>query len=272
MKSTMKKWTKPALAGTVALIMTACGKGPAAETADLKVTNGIKLSEDQYPAVVLIVKMVGEAQMMCTATFVNDHQIVTAGHCVEGLSEISPKLVVVQYKNGVANGVRALSFKRNPMYSMRDQNGVNPHDLAVVTFPAGTAPAVATIAAATPAVESPLTIVGYGNNRNFMSPDGQFEGSGAGEKRFGKNVLARNTDGFLTFIGVPESASGVEEGDLVASGSGDSGGPMFVDGKLVGVTSGGGLAHLEDGTTVVVSNYVDLNSEESKAFLQRQLN
>lgn len=270
MKNAAKRLVNPLLFSAFVIFTNACGQGPS-NTSDLNVTNGIKLAEQEFPEVVLLVMEGPAGQSICTATFVNDAQVVTAGHCVEGLNPEKPAMAFVKYVAGRATGVKALKFKRNPRYSMLESNGVNPHDLAVVTFPADSAPAVATIAATAPEVESPLTIVGYGNNKNFMTPDGQFQGSGAGEKRIGRNQLADNQAGFLSFVGVPEAAEGIEEGELVASGSGDSGGPMFVDDQLVGVTSGGGLAKLPDGQFVVVSRYVDLNSDESRNFLQSEL-
>ncbi|RYZ83462.1 MAG: trypsin-like serine protease, partial [Proteobacteria bacterium] len=60
---------------------------------------------------------------------------------------------------------------------------------------------------------------------------------------------------------------GMTAGQYVASGSGDSGGPMFVKGKLVGVTSGGGISKTPDGVELAISFYVDLNSSISKQFL-----
>ncbi len=271
MKNSTKRLATTLMFSAVALMTNACGKGNSQNSSSLKVTNGINASEQEFPAVVLLVMQSPEGQGICTGTFVNDHQVLTAGHCVEGLDPNKPKLSFVKYINGKATGVAALSFKRNPNYSMDDNNGVNKSDLSIVTFAANSAPAVATRSFASPEAESPLTIVGYGNNRNFLTPEGQFNGSGAGEKRLGHNTLADKSEGFLSFVGVPESEDGLDPGELVASGSGDSGGPMFVDGKLVGVTSGGGLANLEDGTLVVVSRYVDLNSEESRAFLDAEL-
>jgi secreted trypsin-like serine protease len=273
MRSYLKTMTGSVLMSAVTLLATACGTGKDASKSDIKVTNGKAIQEDVYPAVVLLAMQTSEGQSICTGTFVNDHQLVTAGHCVEGQSELRPQIFYVKTdKSGARTGVRALRYKRNPAYSITDRNGVNGHDLAVVTFSDKTAPAGATLAREAPELESELTIVGYGNNRSYREADGQMAGSGAGEKRYGTNVLRLKADGFLSFYGLPEAAADVAPGEWVASGSGDSGGPMFIHGELVGVTSGGGLAQTEDGSLIAVSHYVDLNSEESRAFLAAQLN
>ena len=104
-----------------------------------------------------------------------------------------------------------------------------------------------------------------------VAADGRFEGSGSGTKRYGTNKVSKKDRGFISFYGLAAEEEGVTSGELVASGSGDSGGPMFVDGQLVGVTSGGGLVRTADGGVVSVSHYVDLNSTESLNFLSQHI-
>lgn len=252
----------------LASLSVGCGqKGE--EQSSLKVTNGRSILETEYPSVVLLVSFSNEGESICTGTFVNDSQLITAAHCVEGLDSQQPKLAYVKEVNGeLSLAAVAQNFVRHPEYNFAD--GVNPKDVAVVNFPANSAPAVSKIAAATPALDETLTIVGFGNNENFIDDAGRQTGSGAGYKRVGTNTVLNVTDGMIGFVGVGGKTEGVVEGELVSSGSGDSGGPLFVKDELAGVTSGGGFRPTEFGL-VSVSLYVDLNSESVKSFLNANL-
>lgn len=257
-------------------LLTGCGPEPSRHS-DIHVTNGQEIQESDFPSTVLILGFIGQTPSICTATFVNDQQAITASHCVAGLRPNSPTLyyVRVEYDENDEPTYKAVakasSFHSHSKYSMRDRKGINRYDLAIVNFPKNTAPAVSQIASETPEVGATLVIVGYGNNKNFLSKNGSLEGSGSGIKRFGVNRLSLVEDGMLVFAGLPESQEDVVRGAYASSGSGDSGGPMFIDNKLVGVTSGGGIIELEDGQLLSVSRYVDLTSDESKEFLDQYL-
>lgn len=245
-----------------------CGQ-KSEDQSTLKVTNGRDIVETDFPSVVLLVAFSPEGESICTGTFVNDSQVVTAAHCVEGLDKTSPKLAYAKDVGGeLALGAAALSFERHPEYNFAE--GVNPKDVAVVNFPANSAPAVSKIAAASPAAGETLTIVGYGNNENFIDEAGKQDGSGAGYKRVGTNKVGNVEDGMIGFVGVGGKTEGLDQGELVSSGSGDSGGPLFVKDELAGVTSGGGFSPTEFGL-VSVSLYVDLNSDSVKSFLSSVL-
>lgn len=246
-------------------------------------TNGEEITDEEFSSVVFLIMQTPTktgylTQSICTGTFVNDSQLITAGHCVEGLNSEEPELYFVRAEGLTEDGLpdyrpvaKADNFIRHPKYSIKLNNGVNRYDLSIVNFPEGTAYEYSDIATQTPETGAALTIVGYGNNQHYATSSGEFVGSGAGIKRFGENVIHATSEGFISFVGVPEAMPEVAEGQLVASGSGDSGGPMFVNGELVGVTSGGGLAETEDGLIVSISHYVDLNSESSKSFMAAHL-
>lgn len=256
----------------LALGLTACGQSPVSDSA-VKVTNGIAIQDKVYPSTILLVSVTAEGEAICTGTFVNDSQVVTAGHCVQGLSETSPQIFYATETNGNMQALaQAVSFSRNPDYSFAD--GVNEFDVSVINFPANTAPAFSPIADATPNVGDQFVIVGYGNNANFISA-GTLDGQGAGVKRAGTNFISANDNGMLSFAGLTGTETtpvdGVAAGQYVSSGAGDSGGPLFVNDKLAGVTSGGGLSHTQEGTDVAISRYVDLNSASSRAFLAKAI-
>jgi secreted trypsin-like serine protease len=272
--SSHKNWVRFAALTGMALQMISCGSTQPARS-DVKVTNGIEIEETEYPSVVLIVAQTPEGLANCTATFVNDAQVVSAGHCVEGTSERSPAVYLVEQT--IVDGrtqmkaiAKAQRWFRDATYDINE--GVGPLDVAVITFPADTAPATSDIAVVDPKAKDELTIVGYGNNRNFVDSFGELSGAGAGKKRKGTNTVGNVTeDGMIQFIGLPEAVSDVEEGRYALSGSGDSGGPLFINGRLVGITSGGGVGEISDGRKVYISQYVNLRSQTSQTLLKKAL-
>ncbi len=264
-----RELAKACALGLLGFNLWACGSQQAPETSSVKVTNGRKALAQEFPSVVMLVMLTSQGQGICTGTFVNDSQVLTAGHCVEGLDNNNLMLFYAAEINGQLTPVaRAQKFQRHPAYDIK--LGVSPVDVSVITFPAGTAPAQSQIASTSPSKEDVLTIIGYGNNQNFKDTTGKQGGSGAGVKRIGTNKVAAVAGGFIQFLGVPAAMNQLPEGDLVSSGSGDSGGPLFVGGKLAGVTSGGGLAETTIGL-LSSSLYVDLNSSLVQPFLAQAL-
>lgn len=257
--------------GTGLLAFTLIGCGTAKQNSETKVTNGREIAESTYPSVVLLVMETEVGQGICTGTFVNDSQMISAGHCVEGLSASNPSLYVVTTdEDGQYYATaKAVSFKRHPNYNIR--LGVSAYDVSVINFPENSAPAVSARAASSPSAGQALTIVGYGNNVNGFDNYGELTGSGAGVKRVGTNKVGSVSGGFINFNGLAEADGETAEGTLVSSGSGDSGGPLFVGGQLAGITSGGGLRSDGQGGYYATSKYVDINSRYVKAFLDGQL-
>ncbi len=273
--NTQMTWLNFAAIATLGLSAFACGTAyQTATDSAVKVTNGREIAETDYPSVVYIASQVQDGVASCTATFVNDSQVVSAAHCVEGTSASNPSLYLVKvtYVDGEAQlsaVAKAQRWVRPANYNFDD--GVNKLDVSVISFPANSAPAVSALAAVPTKAGDSLTIVGYGNNRNFIDDSGQFTGSGAGKKRVGTNQVGAVVDGMIQFIGTPSAGSDFEPGSLVLSGSGDSGGPLFVNGRLAGVTSGGGVGKTSDGEEVYISQYVDLKSADSQALLKKAL-
>ncbi len=272
MKSTKSFLSLFASATLLAGFSIGCGQKASDQQSSVKVTNGASITESEYPSVVLLVSLTPQGESICTGTFVNDSQVVTAAHCVEGLDAARPTIAYAKEDKATGEiglAAVALNFVRQPAYDFAE--GVNPKDIAVVNFPENTAPATSPLATTTPLVGDEMTIVGFGNNENFYDTTGSQSGSGAGNKRVGKNQVGKITDdGMIAFVGVPGAVPDLEAGELVGSGSGDSGGPLFVNGALAGVTSGGGLQESEIGL-LSISFYVDVNNQVVKPFLDSVL-
>lgn len=239
------------------------------------VTNSVEISEQDYPSVALLILNQASGQSNCTGTFISSSVVLTAAHCVEGLKD--PKNGPLYYARHDAEGkiyavALAQSATQYPGYDIKIGSGAN--DLAIVRFPEGTAPAISEIGVS-PSIGDPFTIVGYGNNDFTYRPTGELQqASGALTLRSGSNVIYKSENDILYFAGVSRaSVRGLQPGTEVSAGQGDSGGPMFVDGKLVGVASGVGYGGNDpSGVQIAVSAYVDLNSWTSQEFLKRVLN
>lgn len=214
----------------LSLLFVACGPEEASDST-LDVTNGAAIDGKQYPAVVKI--NVGSGS--CTASFVAHDTLLTAAHCVHGKALGSDVRVFV-----------------HPLYRASGQ--ANRVDLALIKFPTAKSNDVVTISSRAAQANDPITIVGFGLD------DAQ-DPSSAGTKRVGTNKLLQRSNGLLVFSGL---VRGPNTGSNAASASGDSGGPMFVGGKQVGVTSAGSIK----GNTKF-SYYVDLHSLDSKNFFQQ---
>ncbi|HYX35917.1 MAG TPA: trypsin-like serine protease [Oligoflexus sp.] len=266
-------------ASTLLFSLFACGQNDEMqESSETKVTNGLQASRE-FPSVILLQFSVGASHSICTGTFVNDAQVVTAAHCVYDILKAGHTASSMTFKKKLADGttekVVAIDLEHHQGYTVVPGRLSN-HDLAVVTFPRYSAPATTKLYPNTPNVGQKFTIVGYGVNDYRYDSSGQQTGTaGSGIKRKGVNEISAVSNGMIRFEGVPTASDAEKpQGQDAASGSGDSGGPMLINGALAAVTAGGALGRaLENGesVTVKISNYVDLNEESNKQFLMTTL-
>ncbi|MES2744342.1 MAG: trypsin-like serine protease [Bdellovibrionota bacterium] len=253
------------LSASSLLALNACGNQDTS-TSEQKITNGKVIANSDYPSVVMLY----DAKMgaICTGTFVTETTVIAAAHCtmsgeIDSQGNVDGSLLIVNVIDLAAGEVQAIaestSMVRNPLW---EKNGkeVNKWDLSLITFPKGTAKAVSDFATAKPKANDALTIVGYGLNQS----KNLFDGSSAGIKRVGANTVTAVSDGFIQFKG--QSATTTADGTKSSASGGDSGGPLFIGGKLAGVTSGGGADWFGLGSSST-SLYVDLSSAESRTFL-----
>lgn len=268
---------------TIAMfLLSACGQKI---SSDPNVVNGKVIDSTEYPEVVMIystAEVDGEQKAgMCTATFISDSTVLTAAHCTmlgevvdprTGKVDLSIDIIRVQKdeegkiinKEVLATSVAAY---RNPDWDAEfKKQQVNNYDLGVVVFPEGTSQHIANIRTSKPQIGEELTVVGFGLNYVPSSQE-DVDSSSAFIKRMGHNKVSKpwlgSFDGFIYFEGATETTTA--DGSNANASSGDSGGPLFIDGKLAGVTSGGGRSLWGTG----VSLYIDLQSEISKKFLNK---
>lgn len=254
------------LSASSVLALTACGTGE--ETSSQKIVNGREITNAEHPSVVMLYD--SKAGGICTGTFISEDTVISAAHCtmsgkIDSLGNVAgPGLAIVNVKNLALGQVElvaeAVKMVRNPLWEKNGKN-VNKWDLSVLTFPKGTAKAVSQLASVKPRVGDQFEIVGFGLNQS----KNLFDGSTAGVKRTGGNTVQSLIDGFIQFKG--QSATTTADGTKSSASGGDSGGPLFIDGKLAGITSGGAADWFGFGS-MSTSLYIDLSSPESQAFLK----
>lgn len=210
-------------------------------TKALGITNGTGVLPGQFAAVVRIIPFEGQG---ATGVFVGPRTLLTAAHAVKG--------------GGLTyDGIPSSSVWVNPTF-----NGITgENDLAVVQFDRDIAPGIAAVTHSPIEKGSAFVIVGYGHNdiTERESP------KGAGTKRMGTNVVYNVGPGRFSFFGtLAPSRSDLVVGENVASAGGDSGAPMFIEGRVVGLISGGIPNHRKG---IAWSIAVDLMSESNQALL-----
>lgn len=205
-----------AAAAGIALIGGSLGTTAAnAATASPNVIGG-----EQAPAtpweVQLVFQQGGTATYGCTGEQLNASWVLTAKHCVDGTTAMN-----VYQSNSTTN--RGTPTAADRLYS------APAGDIALVHLSAAKALgsyAPLDLAYSTKSTGSGV-VMGYGNRANSVPTTGLYQAT--------VNLTGRSTDAYR---GTAQHVTGVSG----ASNHGDSGGPLLVAGKVVGVCSTGDVA------------------------------
>jgi hypothetical protein len=249
----------------------------------LFVVNGRESNQHKSVALLLREGVVGNRRevAICTGTFVGDNVLVTAAHCIDdsnngGLIALQVDAydtavidTVAGFEQARRRGVEAVQVFH---HGLTENELIGPNgeainldktnlDLAVVIFPKGTAKFASALSDRMARQGDAGVIVGFGQTSHDANKPRV-----VATKREGEVVVAgpQTTKGLISLYSSDLSGRG---GHVYASSAaGDSGGPMFVNGVLMGVGSSGGQFGGDFGR---VSVYVDLFSDESKSLLQK---
>lgn len=211
----------------VAAVLSGCGitqtrqvvdfRGACTKSSDLRfIIDGQQIPDTEQPASVMI-RMPGS---LCSGTFVSGNTILTAAHCLTDDNNGEIRAGDVRYKNTTASKLFRHSKYEDGSGQTRDSGGLDIYDVGVLVFASEIAPAHVDLAPAEPAVGTKVLMVGYGDT----------DRSNAGVKFKGENAIAGiQQNGMLR----------VQRADGVTAGSGDSGGTVLANGKLVANMVGG---------------------------------
>jgi len=180
-----------------------------------KIVNGTPTSALEFPEVVAVQDDFSK-RTKCTGTWLSPNTLVTAAHCLES--------------HGKDLELRAADIR--PMFVLAKKNGAGTaaNDLAILVFQNSISTSAAPLATDGPASHDEITIVGFG------CTDHRTE-EGKGTKRKGTSrISAIDPDGT---IHAPAAGDSIPSSAQADSCFGDSGGPLFVNGKLAGVVSRG---------------------------------
>lgn len=216
------------------MILSGCGAElePGQGTTSSAIING--QVDTGHPAVgQLIISQGGGYASACTATLIGSKTVLSAAHCVDGLSSGYFRIGGYQYTTA--------KLIPHPDFSM--QNPFSP-DIAVITLQqvvSGITPKP--LATNAPKVGDSLVIVGFGITSEYSQD--------MGTKRVTTNTIEQLGNNWLRYFG-----SSGSEGTIC---SGDSGGPSFrVDNgveTLVGIHSTSSVPCGNDGNDIRVDTY-----------------
>jgi hypothetical protein len=196
-------------------------------------------------------QLIVDKEQSCTATIISPGVALTAAHCLDLLK---PKDMSIELSKGVQ--VKINKFLPHPKYS--DQILGSPYDIALITFsPLRSAKESLELDYEIPKINDAVELVGFGNG--IILSDYGIDQDGAGVKRHGTNVIGAMTeDGQIVIQSQKGKAAAI---------SGDSGGPLIKNGKMIGVVSSTGYSKDRQAKTT----YTPLASKENQDFIQDTL-
>ena len=242
------------------------------------IVDGVTTSN--WPAVVLLLRLTADQIEMCTGTFVGHNVVATAGHCVDssptgGVSVIRNVLTLNLDDEGRANGPTINSTGVKPLRVVHNgwtkENLVGPdgevlnvnaigQDVAYLIMPDNSAPAYLGYYNGTIGADTAGTVVGFGLPSLTSS-----------------TPYATKREGNLTVTPAKDIADVLDSEAKwwwlfskknASTAPGDSGGPLFIQGQLAGITSSGSKRPFYLGGATI-SSFANLNSSRNQQLKQQ---
>lgn len=262
------------LCSTFLLLNSACkSKTGAGDQGSLKIYGGNQTKE--FPEV-HIFGVDGAKGHICSGVALSDTTAIMAGHCVK-----DPTLNdgVIALEKGARSEVIYTWLALKNLELMTDTTAAR--DLAVVVFPSGTfSPPFGELTLQRQEVGTEVKIVGYGaSGFDGRSVDVR---KSAGLKRAGSNKISEIREGLYV---LQADLNNTQAANNAAAAAGDSGGPLYVKGRIAGLAAALYLTDANGRQTPVLQDdtgyptpdvkgavrafnvFVDLSSEVSRKLL-----
>lgn len=197
---------------------------PALAQNPTRIINGRVIKESVFPETMRIKMSYNNGGYAgCTGSAIGHNTLITAAHCIK---DFDSSLAKVTIQTGEAAGAKSQKSIVHPKYKVY---GVS-FDVAVILFPAQTFKVWYSIGDIQPKIGDKFVIIGYGKH-NFS------QDSFDNQKRYGSNVL-KKVGQRLDFTGLDSTMQNVDRiGQSVSNDVGDSGGPLLINDRLVGISS-----------------------------------
>ncbi len=228
----------------------------------LHLANGVPTQD--YPAVVRLLALTADGASICTGTFISPTAVMTAAHCIDssangGVSYVPGAKIDFDSSQKPSGMVAAqAAFAVGPVGEAIDAQDPTSvaQDVAILIFPKGLTRSYLGIEAQRPAPGTKVDLVAYGLT---SYPDAELDPQYDASKHKGSTQVIAGDEEVNIYVGGYSKTEAQAAGSSKAvNNSGDSGGPLLVNGSIAGTLSVGGVDTMQ-ASPIYFAAYVDIN-------------